>query len=167
MTLQNVLITSNGAWKLAGFGFAIPVDQTSSDMTAMQTFHYSVSSTSTGCLLNFKRYKICWMEPLSGSCDLKRRSSLFDMELSIYMHFHSFMIYSLCNPVPLVCKKERKKILFQFHAPAFSLVINFTSLLVCFVSMNTGRCFYPHVNGQASQRPIIFTLYTDFAHTIL
>ncbi|XP_022932450.1 SCY1-like protein 2 isoform X2 [Cucurbita moschata] len=38
---ENVLITSNGAWKLAGFGFAIPVDQTSSDMTAMQGFHYS------------------------------------------------------------------------------------------------------------------------------
>lgn len=51
MALQNVLITSNGAWKLAGFCFAIPADQTSGDMATMQAFHFAVSSLSTGCLL--------------------------------------------------------------------------------------------------------------------
>lgn len=58
MTLQNVLITSNGAWKLAGFGFAIPADQSSGDVASMQAFHYAVSSISTGCLLNFKHCKM-------------------------------------------------------------------------------------------------------------
>lgn len=42
-TLQNVLITSSGAWKLGGFGFAISTDQTSGDMASGQAFHYAVS----------------------------------------------------------------------------------------------------------------------------
>jgi hypothetical protein len=44
-TLQNVLITSSGAWKLGGFGFAISTDQTSGDMANVQAFHYAVSKT--------------------------------------------------------------------------------------------------------------------------
>ncbi|KAJ4713856.1 ARM repeat kinase family protein [Melia azedarach] len=38
---ENVLITSNGAWKLGGFGFAISTDQPMSDS---QAFHYAVFS---------------------------------------------------------------------------------------------------------------------------
>lgn len=41
--LQTVLITSNGAWKLGGFGFAITTDQASSDSANVQSFHYAVS----------------------------------------------------------------------------------------------------------------------------
>ncbi|XP_020591543.1 SCY1-like protein 2 [Phalaenopsis equestris] len=37
---ETVFITSTGAWKLGGFGFAIPIDQASSDLTETQTFHY-------------------------------------------------------------------------------------------------------------------------------
>lgn len=37
---ENVYITSSGAWKLAGFGFAIPIDQASSGLTSTQAFHY-------------------------------------------------------------------------------------------------------------------------------
>lgn len=40
---QAILITSNGAWKLGGFGFAIPADQSSSDSASVQAFHYAVS----------------------------------------------------------------------------------------------------------------------------
>ncbi|XP_059449975.1 SCY1-like protein 2 A [Corylus avellana] len=38
---ENVLITSSGAWKLGGFGFAISTDQISGDMANVQTFHYA------------------------------------------------------------------------------------------------------------------------------
>ncbi|KAJ8759547.1 hypothetical protein K2173_007171 [Erythroxylum novogranatense] len=38
---ENVLITSSGAWKLGGFGFAIPTDQASGDLASSQTFHYA------------------------------------------------------------------------------------------------------------------------------
>lgn len=43
-TSQNVLITSSGAWKLAGFGFAVSTDNTTGD-TASSAFHYAVSGT--------------------------------------------------------------------------------------------------------------------------
>nr|XP_009788433.1 PREDICTED: SCY1-like protein 2 [Nicotiana sylvestris] len=39
---ETILITSNGAWKLGGFGFAISVDQ-AADLSNMQAFHYAVS----------------------------------------------------------------------------------------------------------------------------
>ncbi|KAM7253073.1 hypothetical protein ACFE04_025691 [Oxalis oulophora] len=38
---ENVLITSNGAWKLGGFGFAIPADQASGDSANLHAFHYA------------------------------------------------------------------------------------------------------------------------------
>ncbi|XP_068654052.1 SCY1-like protein 2 A [Aristolochia californica] len=37
---ETIFITSSGAWKLGGFGFAISTDQASGDSTAMQPFHY-------------------------------------------------------------------------------------------------------------------------------
>ncbi|XP_075110996.1 SCY1-like protein 2 B [Nicotiana tabacum] len=37
---ETILITSNGAWKLGGFGFAISVDQ-AADLSNMQAFHYA------------------------------------------------------------------------------------------------------------------------------
>lgn len=45
-TLQNVLITLSGAWKLGGFGFTISASQTYGDSANMQAFHYTVSKTS-------------------------------------------------------------------------------------------------------------------------
>lgn len=39
--LQNVLITSAGSWKLAGFGFAISEAQ-AGNLDIVQSFHYSV-----------------------------------------------------------------------------------------------------------------------------
>lgn len=38
---ETLLITSNGAWKLGGFGFAISTDQSSSDSATLQAFHYA------------------------------------------------------------------------------------------------------------------------------
>lgn len=43
--VQTVFITSSGAWKLGGFGFAITVDQASGGSASMQSFHYPVSSS--------------------------------------------------------------------------------------------------------------------------
>ncbi|XP_027089967.1 SCY1-like protein 2 A [Coffea arabica] len=38
---ETILITSNGAWKLGGFGFTISTDQSSSDSANLQAFHYA------------------------------------------------------------------------------------------------------------------------------
>ncbi|KAM7473056.1 hypothetical protein LguiA_011239 [Lonicera macranthoides] len=38
---ENVLITSNGAWKLGGFGFAISADESSTELSNGQGFHYA------------------------------------------------------------------------------------------------------------------------------
>eukprot|EP00268_Persea_americana_P033188 TRINITY_DN3292_c0_g1_i2.p1 TRINITY_DN3292_c0_g1~~TRINITY_DN3292_c0_g1_i2.p1 ORF type:complete len:942 (+),score=161.02 TRINITY_DN3292_c0_g1_i2:246-3071(+) len=38
---ETVFITSSGAWKLGGFGFAISADQASGDLSNGQPFHYS------------------------------------------------------------------------------------------------------------------------------
>lgn len=40
---QTILITSNGAWKLGGFGFAVSTDQSNNDSSSVQAFHYAVS----------------------------------------------------------------------------------------------------------------------------
>eukprot|EP01018_Ginkgo_biloba_P000863 Gb_28329 [translate_table: standard] len=37
---ETVFITSSGAWKLGGFGFAIAADQVSGDTSSVQAFHY-------------------------------------------------------------------------------------------------------------------------------
>ncbi|MBA0681045.1 hypothetical protein Goari_012707, partial [Gossypium aridum] len=42
---ENVLITSNGAWKFGGFGFATSTDKASGDCANVQAFHYGVSET--------------------------------------------------------------------------------------------------------------------------
>lgn len=41
--LQNVFITMSGAWKLGGFGFAIPASQNPGELPNQQAFHYAVS----------------------------------------------------------------------------------------------------------------------------
>lgn len=41
--LQNVFITLSGAWKLGGFGFAIPASQNHGELSNQQAFHYAVS----------------------------------------------------------------------------------------------------------------------------
>lgn len=46
--MQNVFITSSGAWKLGGFGFAISTDQASGNMANVQEFHYAVSKVLIG-----------------------------------------------------------------------------------------------------------------------
>ncbi|KAI3946629.1 hypothetical protein MKW92_036371 [Papaver armeniacum] len=38
---ETIFITSSGAWKLGGFGFAIPADQNSGELSSAQPFHYS------------------------------------------------------------------------------------------------------------------------------
>ena len=50
---QNVLITLSGAWKLAGFGFAVSATQTSGDSSNLPPFHYAVSGTINNININF------------------------------------------------------------------------------------------------------------------
>lgn len=40
---QAVFITSTGAWKLGGFGFAVSTEQASGDSNGLASFHYPVS----------------------------------------------------------------------------------------------------------------------------
>jgi hypothetical protein len=42
--MKTVFITSSGAWKLSGFGFAIATDQVSGDTSTFQAFHFPVST---------------------------------------------------------------------------------------------------------------------------
>lgn len=43
LMVQTVLITSNGAWKLGGFGFSISTNQPPGDLANVPAFHYAVS----------------------------------------------------------------------------------------------------------------------------
>lgn len=56
---QAVFITSSGAWKLGGFGFAIPADQNSGDSSSIQSFHYAVSSSCHFCVICFRSFSEC------------------------------------------------------------------------------------------------------------
>ncbi|KAJ0960920.1 hypothetical protein J5N97_001176 [Dioscorea zingiberensis] len=66
--LQTVFITSTGAWKLGGFGFAISSDQASAGVTSMQPFHFavklSVGSSSDMFSLGCLAYHLIARKPL-------------------------------------------------------------------------------------------------------
>lgn len=54
--MQAVYITASGGWKLAGFGFALSVEQSLNDGNSGQAFHYPVraSTFSRSCCGIFK-----------------------------------------------------------------------------------------------------------------
>lgn len=47
---ETLFITSTGAWKLGGFGFALSVDQASGGSTSIQAFHYPEYDIEDSCL---------------------------------------------------------------------------------------------------------------------
>ncbi|CAK9313984.1 unnamed protein product [Citrullus colocynthis] len=108
---ENVLITSNGAWKLAGFGFAIPADQTSSDMATMQAFHYAEYDVEDSVLplqpsLNYTAPELvrsksslagCSSDIFSFGClayHLVARKPLFDCHNNVKMYMNSLTYLS-------------------------------------------------------------------------
>ncbi|KAA0039294.1 hypothetical protein IC582_020524 [Cucumis melo] len=103
---ENVLITSNGAWKLAGFCFAIPADQTSGDMATMQAFHYAEYDVEDSVLplqpsLNYTAPELvrskssvagCSSDIFSFGClayHLIARKPLFDCHNNVKMYMNS------------------------------------------------------------------------------
>ncbi|KAG6592350.1 SCY1-like protein 2, partial [Cucurbita argyrosperma subsp. sororia] len=108
---ENVLITSNGAWKLAGFGFAIPADQTSSDMASVQAFHYAEYDVEDSVLplqpsLNYTAPELVRSKSSSAGCSsdifsfgclayhLIARKPLFDCQNNVKMYMNSLTYLS-------------------------------------------------------------------------
>lgn len=67
---ESILITASGAWKLGGFGFAIPTDQASGDS---QAFHYAEYDVEDSILplqpsLNYTAPELVRSKTFSGGC---------------------------------------------------------------------------------------------------
>ncbi|XP_020272461.1 SCY1-like protein 2 isoform X2 [Asparagus officinalis] len=70
---MTVFITSGGAWKLGGFGFAISIDQASSGSISMPPFHYPEYDVEDSILplqpsLNYTAPELVRSKALSGGC---------------------------------------------------------------------------------------------------
>ncbi|XP_004290244.1 PREDICTED: SCY1-like protein 2 [Fragaria vesca subsp. vesca] len=70
---ENVFITSSGAWKLGGFGFAISTDQASGNMANVQEFHYAEYDVEDSVLplqpsLNYTAPELARSKALSAGC---------------------------------------------------------------------------------------------------
>ncbi|KAE8715328.1 white-brown-complex ABC transporter family [Hibiscus syriacus] len=108
---ENVLITSSGAWKLGGFGFAISTDQASSDLAIVKAFHYSEYDTEDSVLplqpsLNYtapelvrsKSSSVGWSSDIfSFGCltyHLVARKPLFDCNNNVKMYMNTLTYLS-------------------------------------------------------------------------
>ncbi|TYH72741.1 hypothetical protein ES332_D05G276000v1 [Gossypium tomentosum] len=106
---ENVLITSSGAWKLGGFGFAISTDQVSSDF--VKAFHYSEYDTEDSVMplqpsLNYtapelvrsKSSSVGWSSDIfSYGClayHLVARKPLFDCNNNVKMYMNTLTYLS-------------------------------------------------------------------------
>ncbi|KAL9173573.1 hypothetical protein ABFS82_03G124000 [Erythranthe guttata] len=102
----SVLLTSNGAWKLGGFGFAISTDQSSNDSASMQAFHYaeydvedsilplqpSINYTAPELVRNKASSVGCAADIFSFGClayHLIARKPLFDCHNNVKMYMNS------------------------------------------------------------------------------
>ncbi|XP_057972943.1 SCY1-like protein 2 A [Malania oleifera] len=108
---ENVLITSSGAWKLAGFGFAISADQTSGDLANVQAFHYAEYDVEDSVLplqpsLNYAAPELvrskasspgCFSDIFSFGClayHLIARKPLFDCHNNVKMYMNTLTYLS-------------------------------------------------------------------------
>ncbi|KAL1101402.1 hypothetical protein V6Z11_D05G295200 [Gossypium hirsutum] len=108
---ENVLITSHGAWKLGGFGFAILKDQASSDLTNVQAFHYSEYDTEDSVIplqpsLNYTAPELVRTKASSAGCSsdifsfgclayhLIARKPLFDCHNNVKMYMNTLTYLS-------------------------------------------------------------------------
>nr|DAD21189.1 TPA_asm: hypothetical protein HUJ06_022652 [Nelumbo nucifera] len=91
---ETVFITSSGAWKLGGFGFAVSADQTSGDVINVQTFHYAEYDVEDSIL------------PLQPSLDYTApelvRSKTFSAGYSSDIFSFGCLIYHLVARKPLL-----------------------------------------------------------------
>ncbi|GLT93895.1 hypothetical protein SLE2022_116650 [Rubroshorea leprosula] len=103
---ENVLITSNGAWKLGGFGFAIATDHSSGDLANGQAFHYAEYDVEDSVLplqpsLNYTAPEMVRSKSPSAGCasdifsfgcvayHLIARKPLFDCHNNVKMYMNT------------------------------------------------------------------------------
>ncbi|XP_044511979.1 SCY1-like protein 2 [Mangifera indica] len=108
---ENVLITSSGAWKLAGFGFAISTDQVGSDLSNVQAFHYAEYDVEDSMLplqpsLNYTAPELVRSKTASVGCSsdifsfgclayhLIARKPLFDCHNNVKMYMNTLTYLS-------------------------------------------------------------------------
>lgn len=108
---ESILITSNGAWKLSGFGFAITTDQASSDSANVQSFHYSEYDVEDSLFplqpsLNYTAPELVRSKSSSVGCSsdifsfaclayyLVARKPLFDCHNNVKMYMNSLTYLS-------------------------------------------------------------------------
>lgn len=125
---ENVLITSSGAWKLAGFGFAVSTDQTTADTTNLPSFHYAEYDVEDSVLplqpsLNYTAPELVRSKSASAGCPsdifsfgclayhLIARKSLFDCHNNVKMYMNTLTYLSSetfsCIPSELVPDLQR------------------------------------------------------------
>ncbi|KAF3440970.1 hypothetical protein FNV43_RR19256 [Rhamnella rubrinervis] len=108
---ENVLITSSGAWKLGGFGFAISADSNTGDMANAQAFHYAEYDVEDSILplqpsLNYTAPELvkskaasvgCYSDIFSFGClayHLIAHKSLFDCHNNVKMYMNTLTYLS-------------------------------------------------------------------------
>ncbi|GAA0144345.1 non-receptor serine/threonine protein kinase [Lithospermum erythrorhizon] len=126
---ETVLITSNGAWKLGGFGFAISVDQ-ASDLSYMQAFHYAEYDVEDSVLplqpsLNYTAPELvrsktptvgCSSDVFSFGClayHLIAHKRLFDCNNNVKMYMNSLTYLSreTLSAIPLELVSDLQRVL--------------------------------------------------------
>lgn len=108
---ETILITSNGAWKLSGFGFAITTDQASSDSANVHSFHYAEYDVEDSLFplqpsLNYTAPELVRSKSSSVGCSsdifsfaclayyLVARKPLFDCHNNVKMYMNSLTYLS-------------------------------------------------------------------------
>ncbi|KAL6210161.1 hypothetical protein ACLB2K_021098 [Fragaria x ananassa] len=116
---ENVFITSSGAWKLGGFGFAISTDQSSGNMANVQEFHYAEYDVEDSVLplqpsLNYTAPELARSKASSAGCSsdifsfgclayhLIARKPLFDCHnnVKMYMNTLSYLSSEAFSSIP-------------------------------------------------------------------
>ncbi|KAJ7982570.1 ARM repeat kinase family protein [Quillaja saponaria] len=108
---ENILITSSGAWKLGGFGFAISAGQASGESPNLQAFHYAEYDVEDSVLplqpsLNYTAPELVRSKESSVGCSsdifsfgclayhLIARKSLFDCNNNVKMYMNTLTYLS-------------------------------------------------------------------------
>ncbi|KAG4969148.1 hypothetical protein JHK87_034799 [Glycine soja] len=108
---ENILITLSGAWKLAGFGFAVSATQTSGDSSNLQPFHYAEYDVEDSILplqpsLNYTAPELVRSTLSSAGCSsdifsigclayhLIARKPLFDCHNNVKMYMNTLTYLS-------------------------------------------------------------------------
>ncbi|KAL5073385.1 hypothetical protein RYX36_012369 [Vicia faba] len=108
---ENVFITMSGAWKLGGFGFAIPASQNAGELSNQQAFHYaeydvedsilplqpSINYTAPEMVRSTASSAGCYSDIFSFGClayHLIARKPLFDCHNNVKMYMNTLTYLS-------------------------------------------------------------------------